>query len=140
MQKKKYTFPSMEYAFDIQIKGEESQIVWAGKFMFRRPTLRERAAIAALEARLNMDLTTIDPDARALNEALATLRFTLKDYPDWWKDTSYGDDLYDANVVIEIYNKCMEFEANWRKKVLGGDEKDVEMSDETEDTGVPATT
>jgi len=138
MKQKKYSLPSMEHTFDIQIKGEESQIVWVGHFMFRRPTLRERAAIEALKTRLNMDLINLDEDAKALNEALATLRFTLKDYPDWWKESDYGSDLYDANVVVTIYNKCMEFEAKWRNKLMGGVPEEVEAGNETKDAAVPA--
>ena len=137
-QKKKYALPSMEYPFDIQIKGEESQTVWVGSFLFRRPTLRERAAIKALECRLNMDLVTLDEDTKALNEALATLRFTLKDYPDWWRDSEYGSDLYDANVIIDIYNKCMAFEAGWRNKLLGGNPKMVEEGHENQTPVVPS--
>jgi hypothetical protein len=123
---KKYVLPHMEYKFSITIVGEESRIRWVGDFLYRRPTLRERSAIDALHKRLNGDLTTLQEDVAALNEALAFLRFTLKDYPNWWKDSDMGGALYDANVIIEIYNRCMAFEAEWRKKTMGGDPAKVE--------------
>lgn len=130
MQKKKYVLPAMEHKFKIQVEGEESKQMWLGDFLFRRPTLRERSMIDTLHKRLNADLTTIDPDVAALNEALAFLRFTLKDYPQWWKQSDMGGDLYDANVILEIYNKCLMFEADWRRKVMGGKPEDVEDADE----------
>lgn len=139
MQKKKYVLPDMEYNFKVQITGEESQLMWVGDFLYRRPTLRERASIDALRVRLNGDLNTLDEDTMALNEALAFLRFTIRSAPDWWKDTDYGGDLYDANVVIEIYNKVMVFESEWRKKVMGGDPEKVEEGNaQVEEAGVPS--
>jgi hypothetical protein len=122
---KKYTLPQMELRFSIQMVGEESEINWAGDFMYRRPNLRERGMIEVMRTRLNGDLTTLDPDTAAFNEAISHLRFTIKEFPDWWKETDYGGSLYDGNVVLELFSKCMEFEVNWRKKVHGGDAEEV---------------
>jgi hypothetical protein len=130
MQKFKYTLPDMEHSFEIQTKGEESQVNWVGKFLYKRPNLRERAAIDVMFRRLNGDLVSLDPDVQALNEALSFLRFTLKSYPDWWKDSDFGGAIYDANVIFEVYSKCMNFEADWRKKVMGGNPEDVRLEDE----------
>lgn len=132
MQKFKYVLPEMEHKFSIQVRGEESQQNWVGDFVYRRPNLRERAAIDVLQKRMNGDLLTLDPDVMALNEALSFLRFTLKGFPDWWKDSDFGGGIYDANVVYAIYEKCMIFEADWRKKVMGGNPDDVRVKDENE--------
>ena len=136
---KKYALPDMEHRFKVQVLGEESKINWAGDFMYRRPTLRERAQVDLLKTRLNGDLLTLDPDIVALNEALAYLRFTLKEYPDWWKDTDFGGDLYDANVILEVYNKCQDFEAAWRRRVMGGQPEAVEAGNgKIEESSLPA--
>jgi hypothetical protein len=127
---KSYKLPSMDYKFSIQVKGSESQLMWTGDFMYRRPTLGERGKIDALRCKLNNDLTTIDPEIDILHSALAHLRYTLRESPDWWKNSDYGSNLYDTNVVIEIYNKILEFEKDWKKKILSGDSKDVESKDE----------
>lgn len=132
MQKFRYVLPEMEHRFDIQIVGEESRQNWVGKFLYRRPNLRERAAIDVMYRRLNGDLLSLDPDIMALNEALSFLRFTLKDFPDWWKDSDFGGGIYDANLILEIYGKCMNFEADWRKRVMGGNPEDVRVTDENE--------
>jgi hypothetical protein len=111
--------PSMEHKFNIQLTGEESKVTFVGEFTYKRPTLKERAMIDVYRAKLCGDMVTIDPETRAFNEAIANLKFTLKEVPDWWKESSNGADLYDTNVVLEVYNKCMEFEASWREKVYG---------------------
>lgn len=123
--KDQYRLPAMEHKFSIQIVGEESNLNWAGEFLYRRPTLRERTMIDVMEKRMNGDLLTIDPEVSGFNQAISHLRFTLKEVPDWFRDTDMGGNLYDGNVVLEIFNKCMEFEAAWRKKAFGGKPNDV---------------
>ena len=122
---KKYNLPQMDHKFHYEGTGEESNINWVGDFVYRRPTLRERAMIDVMQKRLNGDLRTLDEDTMYYNEATSHLRFTLKEFPDWWKDTDYGSNFYDPNVIIDLYTKALEFEAEWRKKTFGGDEKDV---------------
>lgn len=121
----KYSLPNMEFPFEIQVRGEESQLNWAGKFRYKRPTLYERSQIEVMKARLNGDLVTIDPTISAFNEAISHLRYTLIESPDWWKEVDYGGQLYDTNVVNAVYEKCIQFESEWEKRVKGGDAKDV---------------
>jgi len=121
-----HKLPDMEYTFSVQTKGEESGIVWTGEFIYRRPTLQERSLIETTRARMNGDLFTINPSIQDLNTAISHLKWTLKSYPEWWKDCDFGGALYDSNVVMDIYNKCIKFEAEWNKRVLGGKPEDVE--------------
>jgi hypothetical protein len=123
-----YKLPSMEHEFEIQVKGNETGINWAGKFKYQRPSLSQRSMIDAFRAKLSGDLLTISDNVFELNEALAHLRFTLTSYPDWWKEADFGGSLYDYNVVMDIYQKIVEFEKEWRNKVHGGEAKDVQES------------
>jgi hypothetical protein len=127
---KTYKLPQMELKFKIQTKGKETQINWAGEFMYRRPTLGERSLIENMRARLSGDLRTIDQDVDYVNTAIAHLRYTLREYPDWWKDTGWGLQLYDTNIVLEIYDRCIEFENDWAKKVGLGNPDDVAVPTE----------
>lgn len=128
--KKSYKLPNMEFKFHIQTIGEETGINWVGDFTYRRPTLQERALIDVMRARLNGDLLTVDGDISSFNEALAHLRFTLKEYPPWWEDCDFGGALFDANVILDIREKCIEFEAEWKTKTLSGVAKEVEAGNE----------
>lgn len=123
---KKFLLPNMELTFNIQVVGDETKIPWVGDFTYRRPNLKERALIDVMWKKMNGDLTTIDPDTFAYNEAISHLRFTLKEYPDWWKEADYGGNLYDANVILAIYAKVLEFENKWREKAFGGKAESVE--------------
>ena len=130
---KNYKLPNMETKIHVQMVGAESGINWVGDFVYRRPNLQERGMIDVMRTRLNGDLITLDPDVSAFHEALAHLRFTLKEFPDWWKDSGFGATLYDANVIIEVYNKSMEFEATWKKKIHGTEPAEVEAGNENKE-------
>ena len=128
---KKYALPNMEFSFSIQVMGEESGMNWVGDFKYKRPTLMDRSLIAVMRAQLNGDLFTVDTAAQKINEALAHLKFTIFEAPEWWTESKSGAELYDQNVILEIYNKCVEFEANWKKKIHSGNAEDVEVGGET---------
>lgn len=132
--KKEYKLPNMDHRFQIQAVGAESGINWVGDFLYRRPNLQERGMIEVMRTRLNGDLVTLDPDIASFHEAIAHLRFTLKEYPDWWKDSNFGAALHDANVVIEVYNKCIDFEANWKKKIHGTNPSAVEAGNDLQES------
>ena len=119
MEKATYKLPSMEYRFDINVLGEESKVNYFGNFLYKRPTIGEKSLIDQMRARLNGDLRTIDDNVALNNEALSYLRFTLREYPDFWKESQFGFNLIDENVLLEIYNKVVQFEADWRKRVYG---------------------
>lgn len=122
--------PDQSFTFDIQVLGKESNINWVGKFKYKRPSLGARSRINVMRTRMNGDLENLAQEVLDFNEAIAHLRYTLVDFPEWWTDSAYGLELYDGNVISEIYNKCMDFEDEWKKKVFGGDAKAVEVSDD----------
>lgn len=123
-----FSLPEMDFEFKVQTKGNETGKEWVGDFKYRRPTLGGRARISITRTRLNGDLENIDDaEVRQLNDALAHLRHTLTKFPQWWADSMFGMELYDGNLVSEIYNKCMDFEAEWKEKVHSGNKSDVEV-------------
>jgi hypothetical protein len=127
MDSKNYKLPAMEYRFSIEIEGEETGHIWKGEFLYKRPTIGQRGQINVMKTRLSGDLRNVDLEASIFHEALSHLRYTIHEYPKWWNESDFGASLYDGNVVVEIYNKCIEFEANWKKRANGGDSKDVEV-------------
>jgi len=133
---KKFKLPNMEYRFSIQTKGQETELMWTGEFVYRRPTIGERSNIDLMRTRLCGDLLTLDPSIAYLNEARSHLYHTIKESPDWWKDTDYGGQMFDSNVILYLYEKVMTYEKDWKKKTLGGNPTDVEENNEkTIETG-----
>lgn len=140
MTNKKYSLPDMTFSFEIAVKGAETQNIWSGKFRYKRPTLGDRTRIDSMKARLiGTTADAMDHEVREFIEAISHLRFTLEEYPDWWAEAHYGMELYDGNVVSEIYNRVLEYEVKFQEKIFSGDKKDVEPA--TSDVGdVPEST
>jgi hypothetical protein len=115
----KVKLPKMEHSFSINVNGRETGVVYVGDFLFVRPTLGDRSKIDVMHKRLNGDLTTLNNDTFKFNEAISYLRFSLKEFPTWWEDSGMGINLYDSNVVVEVYNKCVEYEADFLAKLHG---------------------
>jgi hypothetical protein len=109
--------PSFEHTFDIDIVGDQTGKRFSGTFTYIRPNIKNLGEISRYKARLDGDFANLDPVMSALHSMLSRLRFTLKEYPKWWETTGFGLELYDSNVVMELYKCTMEFEETFEKKV-----------------------
>lgn len=117
------TLPSMEKTFTIDVKGSDTGQQFQGTFTYKRPNFRARSNAAKLAARLNEDLKNIDDDTKFMHNVLADLRFSLIETPEWWQQSDFGLNLYDTNVILDIYRVCVEFENAWTEQVWGNQEK-----------------
>lgn len=117
--------PSMEHTFTISIKGAETSQVFDGTFTYKRPTIKTKADISKTAARLDEDLKNLDEDTKFLHYVIANLKHTLIKHPQWWQDSDYGYQLYDMNVVLEVYKECRKFEDSWFEKVWSEEPKEV---------------
>jgi len=122
--------PSMEHSFTLEVKGSETGRIFQGSFTYQRPNLRVQSEISKTTARLNEDLKNLDEDTKFLHKVLASLRHTLKNSPDWWKECDHGYDLYDMNVIMDIYKETVDFENSWFEKVWSEDKAEEKKPDE----------
>lgn len=114
--------PNMQHTFSVKVEGKEGGQMYEGSFTYKRPNLRAKSQIAKLAAKLNEDIKYLDEDTRFLHDVIAQLYYTLIDAPDWWKKSDSGMELYDFDVVFEIYKECMKFEKAWMDQVWGNQE------------------
>lgn len=117
------TLPLMETTFTINVKGADTGQQFQGTFTYKRPNLRAKSNAAKLAARLNEDLRNLDEDTKFIHDVLANLRYTLVNTPDWWQKADFGLELYDTNVIFDIYKACVDFENQWTEKVWGNQDK-----------------
>jgi hypothetical protein len=116
------TLPAMEHTFTIDVRGTDTGQQFQGTFTYKRPNLRSKSNAAKLAARLNEDLKNLDDDTKLLHSILAELRFSLVQFPEWWQKSDFGLELYDANVIFDVYRACVDFENAWTDKVWGNQE------------------
>ncbi|NIU02219.1 MAG: hypothetical protein GWN01_15355 [Nitrosopumilaceae archaeon] len=129
--------PNMSHVFTVKIKGEETQKQFEGTFKYQRPNLKVDSEIDKTRALLDGGIKGLGEDIRDLHRILATLRHTIVEYPDWWEDCDFGYELYDLNVVLDIYMETKKFEADFENKLHGEDKatKGDERTDKPEETG-----
>jgi len=115
----KLSLPSMEHNFHILSKGNETGRHYEGEFTYHRPNLHQKAEITKMATRLDGDLKNLPLEVHIFNEMCAVLSLCVVKAPEWWYDSNSGRDLYDMNVLEEVYKECMVFEQEWIKKVWG---------------------
>jgi len=118
--------PSMEHTFTVSEKGSNTGQVFDGTFSYKRPNIRTQSDIARTAALLDGGMRNLDEDTKTIHHILATLKHSLFKFPEWWKKSDGGYDLYDFNIVSEIYKECMKFENDWFEKVWGEKESKPE--------------
>lgn len=119
----------MESSFSINsLEGIITRKLFHGDFTCKIPNLKIQALIEKHKAMLNGGLqASLDPLTLHMHHMLAYLRYTLTDFPKWWKEADMGYDLYDGNIVEELYNRVMKFESEWMEAVWGPEEKAPEV-------------
>lgn len=133
------SLPDKDFVFTLKIKGNISKLDWQGHFKGQIPTNGMRASIKRKEAILNAGLETEKRSCDLglpydsiidFHKAVAYISVVLSEYPEWLEVTNFGVDLYDKNVVFEIYDKILAKENEWYEKIWGteveSDSKDSE--------------
>jgi len=119
--------------FSIDVEGNVSKHKYSGNFKFKVPNLRARAMAEKEKTRLNEGLgksiecpdckkvigNTLDETVLDFHAMYSYLRYSLVEYPEWWKNSNYGYELYDSNVLTELYLKAVKTEADWLKEIWG---------------------
>ena len=128
------SLPDMSHRFEVDLKGQLTNLGYKGEFVCKIPSAKDQSAIAKHKAYLNGGFEDgLDVGTRNLHHMISYLRYTLKEFPKWWEDNDLGYELYDVNVIETVYGYVLEFEQNWMKKVWGEVAEEVESeSEETE--------
>lgn len=112
--------PDTSHEFTIEVEGSVTKRRFIGEFTCKIPRKKEQCLIDKHRAFLNGDLVdALSPTTIRFHHMIAYLRYTITESPKWWKESDLGYELYDDNVVSEIYDKVLEFEVEWLKAVWG---------------------
>ena len=84
----------------------------SGTFTVHRPNMGEMIRIGVAEARELGGMSNVDPATAMVASMIATLEIVIDVHPDWWKPR----ELYDAEVIQEVYNKYVDYLRQFQKK------------------------
>ena len=114
--------PDSEHDFVLESDGAFTKAKYSGKFKFRVPNIKASLTEQKKFAELNgtsveEELKKLPEDVLIINSMIAFLHATLVECPEWFKASEYGHDLYDSNILGEIYTKCKAFEREYTEKL-----------------------
>ena len=111
--------PSMQHSFSVSVKGDDTNQLYEGRCVYKRPNHRTKLEIMQNFERL------VGPEKDKLPETMSLLMYmisfikhTLIECPDWLKESNYGEEGYDTSVIEEIFINCQKFEEEYVKKVF----------------------
>lgn len=117
--------PPVDGIIQIDIIGNITKKRYLGEFGCKIPTIKDQCMSAKHEAILNGEYGPYLPKSVSdINKMVSYLRYTLTDVPKFWKDSDMGYALRDQNVIKDVYDKVVEFEEDWVKKIWGEEGKD----------------
>ena len=110
--------PKNTKTFRLDIVGDDTMVHYKGDFTVKCIlNLSGRHAIELEKTRLMADLANPSSELAGLATVIAVLRAKIIDAPTWWKNLDDITNLIDENVVVTLYEKCIEAEVEWREKV-----------------------
>lgn len=115
-----------EYTFAVKITGEKTKKTYEGSFTVRCIlNFEEQVNVGLLLDRYNQGSRTVPDGTVRMNRALAELDVRIVidprtgnlKAPSWWRDSDGGRKMIDRNVVLEVFLKSLEAEADFDKRV-----------------------
>ena len=112
------SLPKNNKDFRISIEGELSGERYEGDFScVCVPPIGLKNKIDRDELRETGDLSNIGVELFMRAKWLSNVQNRLTSWPEWWDGCRKGVALLDDNVLKELYDKCIEAEAEWRQSI-----------------------
>lgn len=123
---------SNEYTFHLSVKGESTGLKYEGTFKVKcLLTTSEKVDIGLRLDSYNRGSKTVSQGVAVLNATLAELDVRIMESPSFWKDSDYGRELLDTNVIYEVFKKSNEAEEDFKERIRSIAEKSEKESEES---------
>jgi len=129
--------PPTESDFVIDVEGNITKKRYIGEFTSKILNKKDQAMVAKHRAYLNGDMVSnLDPLILRFHMKISYLRYALVGYPKWWKELDLGYEIYDGNVVDEVYERVLDAEETWLKTIWGEEMvEELKKEDQDDDAG-----
>lgn len=122
--------PTTSEPIQIDLFGNFTKKRYLGEFVCRIPTLKDQSMIGRHESMLNGEFPIyLDPGVKKLHKWISHLKYTLVDFPSFWRDSELGFTLRDPNVVEAVYEAVIAYENKWYDAIWVKDEADSKKED-----------
>jgi hypothetical protein len=123
---------SNEFTFFLSVKGESTGLKYEGTFKVKcLLTNAEKVDIGLRIDAYNRGSKTVATGISILNATIAELDVRIMESPSFWKDSDYGRQLMDTNVVYEVFKKANDAEEDFKKRLKEIADAAEKQSEET---------
>lgn len=110
--------PKNERTFQFKKTGDLYGKIYEGAFTVKCIlTILDKRMLEIEKSRLKLDIKNPSPDLVAWATILANLRVRIIKSPDWWKESNYGDNIEDEEIVTSLFEDVMAQEEAWREEL-----------------------
>lgn len=107
-----------EYTFHLVCNGDSTGLKYEGTFKVKcLLTTSEKVDIGLRLDSYNRGSKTVPQAVAILNATLAELDVRVIDSPSFWKDSDYGRQLVDTNIVYEVFKLASDSEDDFKKRM-----------------------
>ena len=129
------SLPKNEMTIEFKETGVDTGLEYTGDFLVKCVlTIQDKHSVALEKTRLMADTANPTGDLAGIAVTLAEVRARIIEAPKWWAETDRGAKMFDENILLRLYDKCMDCEDEWRKSL----KKKAEDSKEEEKTEAQA--
>lgn len=113
------SLPKIERSFEFSHVGPLSGKKYDGTFTIKCAlNVGAKHSLELEKTRLMADYTNPSPGLLTIAVSLSTVRHMIIKAPDWWKDSKEGGELLEEDdVVMQLYDKCIEVQKKWREEL-----------------------
>ena len=98
--------------------GDPTGLKYTGDFLVKCAlTISDKHKVALEKTRLMADSANPTGDLAGIALTLAEVRARVIKAPDWWSETERGANMLDENILLSLYDKCMDCEDSWRESI-----------------------
>jgi hypothetical protein len=112
------SIPAKDFEFQFDSTGALTNERYFGDFKCKIPNLKKQSEIAKHKAFLNAGYdATLDQGTKNIHHMVSYLKHTITSAPQWFYDSDGCYDLFDNNVIEDLYGEVLKREEEWIKQV-----------------------
>lgn len=112
------SLPKREKTISLDIVGDETGLQYTGEFTIRCIlNMASKHALELEKTRLMADYANPSRGLAGISISLATIKAKIIKAPEWWYELGEGAEILDENVIVDLYDKSVLAEAEWRKSI-----------------------
>jgi hypothetical protein len=110
--------PKPQATFSVDTVGETTGHHYKGDFTVKTVlSILEKHQVELEKTRMMADYANPTAGLAGISVTVANLRVRIVKSPDWWQESGQGNNIWDENIINELFDKSMAAEGKWRESI-----------------------